>query len=124
MKLKSENFIRLSDLPKEIQWQLRATSFEIENSERTSKQNYVIVRRELLIEGKKYDAELKIGNCDIRQSPKHEFNDIINVWFDNDGHEAFPRVYSRDKAMELYCTADLDNMLVHLTLKSKDLGMA
>lgn len=111
-----QKHIKLSELPKDIQYQLRATPYEIENSQRTHKQNYVIVKRDIILNGESYHAELMLGNCDIRQSEHHVYDDIINYWADDDtGREVDPRVYSRDKASELYCTTDLDECYVTLT---------
>lgn len=108
--------VKLSDLPKEIQLQLRATPYEIENSQRTHKQNYVVIHRDITLKGVSYRAEIILGNCDIRQSEHHIFDDIINYWADDDtGREVDPRVYSRDKASDMYCTADLDECYVTLT---------
>lgn len=108
--------VKLSDLPKELQQQMKATPHEIENSSRTHKQNYVMVKCELIIDGELYLAEMQLGNCDIRQSPEHSYDDIINYWQDDEtGREVEPRVYSRDKASEMYCTADLDECYITLT---------
>lgn len=116
MKLKKDNHIKLSDLPKDIQQQMRATPYEIENSQRTHKQSYVIVKRTLVIDGEIYQAEMQLGNCDIRQSPDHSYDDIINYWQDEEtGREVEPRVYTRDKASDIYNTIDLDECYVHIT---------
>lgn len=111
-----QRHIKLSELPADLQYQMRATPYEIENSSRTHKQNYVIVKRELFFEGETYLAEMQLGNCDIRQSPEHSYDDIINYWQDDDtGREVEPRVYSRDKASDIYATIDLDECYVTLT---------
>lgn len=115
-KLKQHNVIKLSDLPADIRYQLKATPYEIENSARTHKQNYVIVQRDILIEGEWYHAELNLGNCDIRSSEAHVYDDIISYFYEEEtGREVEPRVYSRDKAAEMYCTMDLDECYVTLT---------
>lgn len=108
--------LKLSSLPKNIQHELRATPYEIENSSRTHKQNYVLVKRIIQIDETWYAAEMQLGNCDIRTSPQHSYDDIINYWQDDDtGREVQPREYTRDKASEIYCTADLDECYVTLT---------
>lgn len=118
MKLKDKNVIKLSDLNKDLQLKLRQTPYEIENSPRTNRQSYVLVKKTLIIDGETYIAELQIGNCDIRQSPEHYYDDIIGVFFDSiTGDDINPRIYARDKANDMYCTMDLDECYVTLIKK-------